>query len=482
MTQLKMDYDVIVIGGGPAGYISAIRCAQLGLKTACIDNWTDSKGKSSAGGTFINAGCIASMALLESAKIFHQVNHELTDHGIAVDNIQLDLNATIGRKNQIIQTLNQHIERLFKHNGVDWLYGQGQLYTAGQVTISDINTGKESTLTAEHVILATGSHPTELACATIDHEFILDSTDALNLTEVPKRLGIIGAGIIGLELAGIWNRLGADVILLDAQESFLNTTDQDVSREALDIFKRQGLDLRLGARVVSAKKASKKVMLEYQDSEGVHTLRLDKLIVASGREPNSENLAAPEAELLLDDNGFVHVDDNCRTSLPCVYAIGDLTSLGPMLAHKGLEEGIFVAELIAQKQHSPINYDLIPSVIYTSPEIAWVGQSEQALKAVGENYKVGMFPFTVSARAQASGKTEGMVKILTHAETDIILGVHIIGNQASELIAEAVLAMEFSASAEDLARTIHAHPSVSEALHEAALSLDNRTLHLLPNL
>jgi len=319
-----------------------------------------------------------------------------------------------------------------------------------------------------------------LPCAPVDHEFIIDSTQALNLTEVPKRLGIIGAGIIGLELAGIWSRLGSDVILLEAQDAFLTSTDQQISDEAYKIFTEQGLDLRLGARVISAKKGTKKVVLEYQDSEGNHTLHLDKLIVASGREPNTENLAAAEADLLFDENGFVHVDGNCCTTLPGVYAIGDLTSLGPMLAHKGLEEGIFVAEKIAEKDN-PINYDIIPSVVYTAPEIAWVGQTEQALKAIGENYKVGVFPFKASARALASGKTEGLVKIITHADSDVILGVHIIGDQASELIAEAVLAMEFSASAEDLARTIHAHPSISEALHEAALALDNRALHLPPD-
>jgi len=294
-------------------------------------------------------------------------------------------------------------------------------------------------------------------------------------------LAIIGAGIIGLELAGIWNRLGSDVILLEAQDTFLTPTDQQISEQAYQIFTQQGLDIRLGARVISTKKRTKKITVEYQDNDGTHSIHLDKLIVATGREPNSENLAADEAELLLDDNGFVHVDENCCTSLPGVYAIGDLTSLGPMLAHKGLEEGIFVAENIAE-QGKPINYNIIPSVIYSSPEIAWVGQTEQTLQAVGEPYKVGTFPFSASVRALAAGKTDGMVKIITHAETDAILGVHIIGEQAAELIAESVLAMEFSASAEDLARTIHAHPSISEAIHEAALALDNRALHLPPSL
>jgi len=480
MATSTKKYDVIIIGAGPAGYVAAIRSAQLGLKTACIDNWSNKKGKSRLGGTFVNAGCISSMALLESSKIYRLLNHEISIHGIKIDNLDIDLSQMIDRKNSIVDSLSDQISNLFVHNKIDCIHAQGKLLTAGKVEAIEINSGKQSILTADHIILATGSRPTELPCAPIDNEFIIDSTAALNLKEVPKRLGIIGAGIIGLELAGIWSRLGSDVILLEAQGLFLPATDQQISEEAYQIFTKQGLDLRLGARVVSAKKGNKKVTVEYQDSEGTHTLRLDKLIVASGRQPNTENLSAAEADLLLDDNGFVHVDDNCCTTLPGVYAIGDLTTLGPMLAHKGLEEGIFVAEQIAE-QNNPINYNIIPSVIYTSPEIAWVGQSEQCLIAVGENYKVGIFPLSASARAQAAGKTEGMVKIITHAETDVILGVHIISEQASELVAEAVLAMEFSASAEDLARTIHAHPSISEALHEAALALGNRALHLPPD-
>jgi dihydrolipoamide dehydrogenase len=482
MTESKPQYDVIVIGAGPAGYVAAIRAAQLGLKTACVDNWINVKGKFSPGGTFVNAGCISSMALLESSKIYRLLNHDIAKHGIKADNLSIDLSKMIDRKDSIISTLSQQITELFEYNKIDCIHAQGKLIGAGQVETTALNAKKtRSIYTAAHIILATGSRPTELPCAPIDNEFIIDSTQALNLKETPKKLGIIGAGIIGLELAGIWNRLGSQVVLLEAQDSFLTSTDQQISDEAYKIFTQQGLDIRLGTRVLSAKKGNKKVTVEYQDSEGTHTLRLDKLIVASGRQPNTDDLASAEVELILDDNGFVHVDENCSTSLPGVYAIGDLTTLGPMLAHKGLEEGICVAEQIVEKSNS-INYNIIPSVIYTSPEIAWVGQSEQALVAVGEKYKVGIFPFTASARAQASGKTEGMVKIITHEETDVILGVHIIGNQASELIAEAVLAMEFSASAEDLARTIHAHPSISEALHEAALALDNRALHLPPAL
>jgi len=481
MTESKPEYDVIVIGAGPAGYVAAIRAAQLGLKTACIDNWSNHKGKFSPGGTFVNAGCISSMALLESSKIYHLLNHDIATHGIKTDNISIDLSQMIDRKNSIINSLSQQITKLFEHNKIDCIHAHGKLVNVGQVETTALDgSDTHSILTAEHIILATGSRPTELPCAPLDDESIIDSTLALNLTKTPKKLGIIGAGIIGLELAGIWSRLGSDVVLLEAQDTFLTTTDQQISNEAYQIFTQQGLDIRLGTRVLSAKKANKKVSVEYQDSKGTHTLHLNKLLVASGRQPNTDGLASAEMELLLDDNGFVHVDENCSTSLPGVYAIGDLTTLGPMLAHKGIEEGISVAERIVEKGNA-INYNIIPSVIYTSPEIAWVGQSEQTLKAVGEKYKVGVFPFTASARAQSSGKTEGMVKIITHEDTDVILGVHILGNQASELIAEAVLAMEFSASAEDLARTIHAHPSISEALHEAALVLDNRALHLPPD-
>ncbi|NOQ34802.1 MAG: dihydrolipoyl dehydrogenase [Methylococcaceae bacterium] len=470
-------YDVIVIGAGPAGYVAAIRAAQLGLKVACIDNWKNQKNQHSLGGTYINAGSIPSMALLESSKIYHLLKHDVAQHGIETGEVSLDLKQMIARKNQVVRTLSEQIRDSFNHHKIDCIYGRGCLLNATQVDVVPLDKAKPYTLEAKNIILATGSKPVGMPCAEIDDEFIIDSNTTLDMDTVPKRLGIIGAGIIGLELAGIWNRLGSEVILLDAQESFLTTPDFQISREAYKIYTKQGLDLRLGARVISAKKANKKVIVEYQDQEGTHTLRLDKLIVATGRRPNTEQLAAAEANLLLNESGFVHVDENCCTNLPAVYAIGDLTLLGPMLAHKGLEEGVFVAEQIAN-QHNPINYDVIPSVIYTEPEIAWVGQTEQALKAMGENYKVGIFPLSATGRGQAINKTDGMVKIITQAESDVILGVHIIGTNASELIAEAVLAMEFSASSEDLARTIHAHPSISEALQGAALSLDNRSIHI----
>lgn len=480
MSDTKKNYDVIVIGAGPAGYVAAMRAAQLGFKVACVDKWTNREGQSSLGGTYINAGCIAAMSLLESAKIYHLLKHDLGEHGIQVENVSMDFKQMLNRKEQIIFNLSEQIKQCFEHYDVDCIHGRGRLLTDNQVEISkNAKSGISSILKAEHIILATGSLPMELSCAPIDNKLIIDSTTTLNIDQLPKKLGIIGAGIIGLELAGIWNRLGSEVILLDAQEHFLTTTDWQISQEAYRLYTAQGLDLRLGARVTATKKLTNSVLVEYQDNQGNHQLELDKLIVAVGRKPNSEKIAAPETGLMLDENGFVHVDENCCTNLPGVYAIGDLTILAPMLAHKGLEEGTFVAEYIAN-QHHAINYDGIPSVIYTDPEIAWVGQTEQALKTVGVPYKIGVFPFKASGRAQTAGKTDGLVKIISHTETDIILGVHIIGALASELIAEAVLAIEFSASSEDLARTIHAHPSVSEALHEAALALDNRSLRIPP--
>lgn len=470
---MQSSFDVIVIGAGPAGYSSAIRCAQLGLKIACIDNWCDKKGLVSLGGTYLNAGCVASIALLESAKIYQLLNHNLEEHGIRAEAVSVDIPQMMQRKNSIVNTLSRQIADSFAEHKITYIQAKAKLLNERLVEITPLDKTASSILEAKHIILASGSSPIDLSCAPIDNEFIIDTTMALNLDAVPKRLAIIGAGVIGLELASIWNRLGAETILLEAQESFLSLTDQQIAREAYRIYTDQGLELRLGARVISAKKGSKKVTVEYQDNDGTHALRVDKLIVATGRKPNTENLAAAEADLLLDENGYVHIDENCRTNLPGVYAIGDLTLLGPMIAHKGIEEGLFVAEQIAGI-HNPVNYELLPSVIFTDPEIAWVGQTEQALRAMGESIKIGTYPISGTARAQAVGQTEGMVKIIAHADTDVILGVHIIGPQASEMIAEAVLAMEFSASSEDLVRTIHAHPTLAKALHGAALKLKSK--------
>ncbi|MEI6069494.1 MAG: dihydrolipoyl dehydrogenase [Methylococcaceae bacterium] len=473
MPNKQTHYDVIVIGAGPAGFASAVRCAQLGLKTACVDNWRNKKSQGRLGGAHLNTGGVASMTLLESAKIYHQLNHEIAKHGIHAESISLDVPLMIQRKDKIIEDIGHKMADVFAHHKIDHIHAKARLLNTRQVEITHLETLVHSVIEGAHIILATGSNPITLPCAPIDNEFIIDSIAALNLKEVPKKLAIIGAGVVGLELASIWHRLGAETILLEAQENFLSLIDQQISGEAYRIYQQQGLDLRLGARVISAKKGNKKVTVEYQDQDGTHSLRVDKLIVACGRKPNTGDLAAPEADLLLDDNGYIYVDDNCRTNLPGVYAIGDLTLLGPMLAHKGIEEGVFVAELIAGI-HNPINYDNLPCVVYSEPEIAWVGQTEQALRATGEPVKIGIYPLTATVRALAMGKTEGMIKIIAHSENDKILGVHIIGTQASELIAEAVLAMEFSASSEDLARTIHARPTLSEAVHDAALMLKER--------
>ena len=478
MNDFKPIYDVIVIGAGPAGYVAAIRAAQLGLQVACIDNWKNNQGEPSLGGTYVNAGSIPSVALLESSKIFHLLKEDAKSHGIEIEGLALNFKKMIQRKDQIVCDLSGQIQDSFNYHDVDSIHGDAILLNATQVEVVLCENDEKHVLETKNVILATGSKSVDVACAKIDNELILDAKTILDMETVPKRLGIIGAGIIGLELGGIWNRLGSKVILLEAQENFLMTPDFQISKEAYKLYCEQGLDLRLGARVMSTKIVDGKVIVDYQDLKGKHRITLDKLIVATGRRPNTEFLAVVEANLLLNESGFIHVDEQCCTNLPNVYAIGDLTLLGPMLAHKGLEEGIFVAERIASGECTPVDYNVIPCVIYTEPEIAWVGQTEQALKAVNEPYKVGVFSLKTTGRGHTVHQTNGMVKILSHAETDKILGVHVIGTRASDLIAEAVLAMVFSASSEDLARTIHAHPSISEALQGAALSLDNRSIFM----
>ena len=369
------DYDVIVVGAGPAGFASAIRCAQLGLKTACIDNWLNKSGQSRLGGAHLNTGGIASMTLLESAKIYHQLNHDLAMHGIHAEAISVNLPQLIQRKDKIIADISHNMASSLAHHGIDHIQANARLLNAQQVEVISTVNQSLSILCAKHIILSTGSSPIKLDKVQVDREYILDSISALNLQVIPKKLAIVGAGVVGLELASIWNRLGAKTILLEAQEDFLSVVDQQISGEAYRIYTQQGMDIRLGARVISAKIVNKKVSLNYQDQDGTHSLRVDKLIVACGRKPNSILLAAPEANLLLDENGYVYVDNNCRTNLPGVYAIGDLTLHGPMLAHKGIEEGVFVAEFIAG-QCMPIHYENLPSVIYTGPEIAWVVQPQ----------------------------------------------------------------------------------------------------------
>lgn len=472
-------YDVVVIGAGPAGYVAAIRCAQLGKRVACVDNWINAENKPALGGTCLNVGCIPSKALLESSELYAQASHDFATHGIQVSGVNLDLKAMMQRKNKIVSELTRGIEALFKANNVLWLQGFGRLLANKRVEISSGD--KVSVVEAEHVIIASGSSSIEIPAAPLNNELIVDSTGALSFTEVPKRLGVIGAGVIGLELGSVWNRLGSEVVILEAQDNFLWMVDEQLSRDSLREFKKQGLDIRLNARLMSSEIKSKgknqKVEVVYHDSDGDHVEVFDKLIVAVGRRPNSDNVYDEEAQLVLDEGGFIHVNRKCETSLPGVYAIGDVVR-GPMLAHKGSEEGIMVAELIAG-HHAQVNYDLIPSVIYTYPEIAWVGKNEQHLKTAGENYKVGSFPFVANGRAKAHGVTTGMVKVLSHAETDRILGVHVFGPQASELIAQAVIAMEMGASSEDIGMTIFAHPTLSESLHEAALSVNGNAIHIV---
>ncbi|KAB2926650.1 MAG: dihydrolipoyl dehydrogenase [Candidatus Contendobacter sp.] len=469
-------YDVVVIGGGPAGYVAAIRCAQLGLETACVEKWINFKDEPALGGTCLNVGCIPSKTLLESSEHYHQLKEGVDSHGIHVEGVTLNLDKMMARKEDIVMQLTNGIGALFKANGVEWLKGHGKLLANRQVEIT-ARDGSVDVVGADHVIIATGSKPIDIGAAPADNAegLIVDSTGALDFRVVPKTLGVIGAGVIGLELGSVWNRLGSKVIMLEAVEDFLALADQQIARDALRQFKKQGLDIRLGTRVTATEKTADGVKVHFKDKDGDHEITVDKLLVSVGRRPNTDNVAAPEADLLFDDRGYIHVDDACETNLPGVYAIGDVVR-GPMLAHKGSEEGIMVAENIAG-QHGHLNYDAIPWVIYTNPEIAWVGKTEQALKAEGIPYKIGTFPFAANGRAKAMEAAAGMVKMLAHAENDTLLGCHIIGPFASELVQEAVLAIEFHASSEDLARTIHAHPTLYEAMHEAALSVHGRALH-----
>ena len=462
-------YDVIVIGGGPAGYPAAIRAGQNKLKVACIDEWQNKDGSYAFGGTCLNAGCIPSKALLESTELVHRAQHEFATHGIKVGEVTVDVAAMQKRRAGIVKASTQGITALFKAAGVTGLQGHGKLLSGNRVEYTNKD-GKKEELTARHVILAAGSAPTELKSLSFDGKQVVDSWGALEFDAVPKRLGVIGAGVIGLELGSVWRRLGSEVVVLEALDSFLPMADGAVAKEALKHFKKLGLDIRLGAKVGGADKSAGGVKLKYTDAKGEQTVAVDKVVVAIGRRPYSKDLLGEGTGVQLDERGFVKVDHDCKTDAPNVWAVGDLVR-GPMLAHKGKEEGVMVADLIAGKV-AEVNYKTIPSVIYTAPEIAWVGQTEEEVKKSGRAYKVGSFPFLASGRARAMEATAGFAKIVAAQDDDEILGVHIIGPMAGELIAEAVLAMEYSASTEDLQRTIHAHPTLSEAVHEAALAAD----------
>lgn len=474
---MSRSFDVVVIGAGPAGYIAAIRAAQHGMSVACIDEWQNFDGKYAFGGTCLNAGCIPSKALLESSELYHRAQHEFKKHGIQTGDVAMDIATMQKRRASIVRQLTGGIAGLFKANKVEGLVGHGKLLAGRKVEFTPVS-GDPEILEAKHVVLASGSTPIELGIAPFDREQIIDSWDALELESVPKRLGVVGAGVIGLELGSVWARLGSKVTILEAMDDFLFMADRDVAKVAAQEFKKQGLDIKLGAKVSKAAAGKKGVMVSYDDDNGSQSLEVDKLIVAVGRRPHTDNLFSEDAGIQLDERGFIVVDESCRTRVKGVYAVGDCVR-GPMLAHKGSEEGVMAADLIAG-EIAEMNYDVIPSVLYTAPEIAWTGKTEVEVKTSGKAYKTGSFPFMASGRAKAMEQTSGMVKIISSQDDDEILGVHIVGPMAGELISEAVLALEFSASTEDLQRTIHAHPSLAEAVHEAALAVDKRALNF-PN-
>ena len=471
---MSKQFDVIVIGGGPGGYIGAIRAAQLGFSTACIDEWKNAAGGPAPGGTCTNVGCIPSKALLQSSEHFEQAHHHFADHGIGLKDLSIDVKKMLARKDTVVKQNNDGILYLFKKNKVAFFHGRGSFVKAVDGGY-EIAVGDE-VLTGKQVIVATGSSARALPQAPFDEEMVLSNDGALRIGAVPKKLALIGSGVIGLEMGSVWRRLGSEVTVLEALPTFLGAVDEQIAKEAHKAFIKQGLKIELGVQVGEVKVIRKGVSVAYTDAKGAaHKLDADRLIVSIGRVPNTGGLNAAAVGLQLDGSGAVVVDDECRTNLPGVWAVGDVVR-GPMLAHKAEEEGVAVAERMAG-QHGHVNFNTIPWVIYTSPEIAWVGQTEQQLKSAGRAYKAGTFPFMANGRARALGDTTGMVKFLADAASDEILGVHIVGPMASELIAEAVVAMEFRASSEDIARICHAHPSLSEATKEAALAVDKRTLN-----
>lgn len=474
---MPQQFDVIVIGAGPGGYIAAIRAAQLGFKTACVDEWKNAQGGPAPGGTCTNVGCIPSKALLQSSEHYEQAAHHFAEHGIGVSGLTLDVKKMVGRKETVVKQNNDGILYLFKKNKVSFLHGRASFVKAvdGGYELM-VKGAAEDTITGKHIIVATGSNARQLPGAPFDEERILSNDGALRLADVPKKLGVIGSGVIGLEMGSVWRRLGAEVTVLEALPTFLGAVDEQVAKEAHKAFTKQGLKIQLGVKIAEVKSTKKSVTVNYTDSAGTNqVLECDRLIVSIGRVANTVGLNAEAVGLKLDERGAIVVDADCKTNLPNVWAVGDVVR-GPMLAHKAEEEGVAVAERIAG-QHGHVDFNLVPWVIYTSPEIAWVGQTEQQLKAAGRVFKAGSFPFMANGRARALGDTTGFVKFLADAQTDEILGVHIIGPMASELIAEACVAMAFKASAEDIARICHAHPSLSESTKEAALAVDKRTLN-----
>jgi dihydrolipoamide dehydrogenase len=467
-------FDVIVIGAGPAGYVCAIRAAQLGLKVACIDAFKGKDGKQALGGTCLNVGCIPSKALLDSSKQFWNLTQHAGIHGITAKDVKLDVKTMIGRKDKVVKQLTGGVGMLFKTNKITPFFGTGKLLKGNDVEVNGFD-GSKQTIHGANVVIATGSVPVELPFAKFDGKHIIDNAGALDIDAVPKRLGVIGAGVIGLELGSVWRRLGSEVTIIEALPDFLGMADADIAKVAAREFKKQGLDIHLGAKLSKAEVKKNAVEITYADKDGEHKLTVDKLLVAVGRRAYTQGALGDGTGVKLDQRGRVEVDDNCWTGVDGVWAIGDCVR-GPMLAHKGEEEGAMVAELIAGRA-GHMDYDVIPSVVYTEPEIAWVGKTEQQCKDEGIPYKTGSFPFAANGRALAINEGVGMVKFIAHAETDRILGVHMCGPEVSELIAEGVVAMEFKGAAEDIARVIHAHPTLSEVVHEAALSVDKRSIH-----
>jgi len=474
---MSKTFDVVVIGAGPGGYIAAIRAAQLGFSVACIDEWKNAQGGPAPGGTCTNVGCIPSKALLQSSEYYEHAGKHFADHGIAIKGLGLDLGRMVGRKDAVVKQNNDGILYLFKKNKISFFHGRGAFVQAADGAYQIAVTGAvPETLTGKHIVVATGSSARALPGAPFDEERILSNDGALRLGAVPQRLGLIGSGVIGLEMGSVWRRLGAQVTVLEALPTFLGAVDEQIAKEAHKAFMKQGLKIELGVKVGAVVPGAEGVSIAYDNAKGeAQSLQVDRLIVSIGRVPNTTGLNADAVGLQRDERGAIVVDDECRTNLPNVWAVGDVVR-GPMLAHKAEEEGVAVAERIAG-QHGHVDFNTIPWVIYTSPEIAWVGQTEQQLKAAGRGYKSGTFPFLANGRARALGDTTGMVKMLADATTDEILGVHIVGPMASELIAECVVAMAFRASSEDIARICHAHPSLSESTKEAALAVDKRTLN-----
>ncbi|NLY12583.1 MAG: dihydrolipoyl dehydrogenase [Gammaproteobacteria bacterium] len=472
---MSQKFDVIVIGAGPGGYVAAIKAAQLGLKTACIEKYQGKDGKLALGGTCLNVGCMPSKALLDSSWKFHEAQEGFAVHGIDVKGVAMDVPTMIGRKDTIVKNLIGGIAGLFKANGVTTIEGHGKLLANKQVEVTAAD-GSVQVYEAENVIIAAGSQPIDIPPAPVDQDVIVDSTGALDFQAVPKRLGVIGAGVIGLELGSVWARLGAEVTVIEAQDKFLSTVDEQVAKEALKIFAKQKLDIRLGARLTATEVKNGEVTVTFTDANGEQQMTFDKLIVAVGRRPVTNNVLSADSGVTIDERGFIYVDDTCATSVPGVYAVGDVVR-GPMLAHKASEEGVMVAERIAGHK-AQVNYDLIPGVIYTHPEIAGVGKTEQQLKGDGVAINVGVFPFAASGRAMAANDTAGFVKIIADATTDRVLGVHVIGPSAAELVQQGAIAMEFGTSAEDLGLMVFSHPTLSEALHEAALAVNGQAIHI----